>query len=1120
MKKVLIIAITAIFVVMGCVRHTAHPKIEYIQPVERSGYFIADNQPVESLVKGNPLQYTAKRIGLDLDNYELPRAHEGFYRLACRFPIIDYVSNRPLYMKQWAEDTTGLINKYHRENGLEAVNYAIGVLRGAAGFPTVNASYEEKIYDETAKSLSLMNFTPKYQEAFLKLYKTYLVACKINKEAKKNLTEKDKRFFYQNPAYFLAPDGRKMPSLTGNVDTQFRFIEHARLIAYENIFYAAKILADAVQEYVTATKSFKKDDFYVDINNTDETSNFDTPYGSVVISGFGNDIHKEDASLLIDLGGNDTYTNNAGGAYYTPSNIAVCIDHSGADIYSVTNKNYVQGFGFLGVGYLVDMAGDDKYYSGNFSQGAGIMGVGAIWDLSGNDVYDGNAFCQGAGMFGLGMLMDSAGNDSYDASTNAQGSATTLGLGILSDLEGDDRYQIALNPAKDNLGAELAGFGQGGALSFRSWPFIKKLTAYGGVGILTDAEGDDNYKAGGVYTQGGSYIMSLGVSMDYNGNDHYTGTTGLGSCVHISNAICIDKNGNDTYETGWGSGGVSGDRSNAMFIDYSGDDVYYNTNGAASFGTARKPFAFALFLDYLGQDKYLYKPIDKGYQFGCFGEVLPDTTASSWPFAISLDLNGNDNYQVENRRNNSERFSFGHGIHLDTEWAGGDIIGAIQNPLELYGDFALPRSVKNTPYYSDIKLLQNPDVFIRFQAIGRIINYGVNVIPCLVDSIKDSTHRQFNRDIMECIHYYLTQNRVTGKESLYLVPLLKAQDEEVRILMAHNLGLWEFRNCEYALIETMKKDKSGQVRRFALAGLLNLQSTKVIPLLRKLAITDPSDDVRRLSVTYLGMIDKTNSLDVILRVLDNDPIPAVQIAATESFGNFYDERALAPLRKAAQSDDVYLRRAAAKGLAALYQVDAIGILIDSLSFPSLDTTENYGVNLINLIAAYAGFDFPKDKRYDQAQWKEWYQANKDKIDIRKNVDSLRDLSELTASVANAPAETRIQRYEEFLAKYTDNKPVKEVLGNLLNQVAWDMVTSGKTSPVYNPAKGLQYARRAVELIPAPAIIDTLIEAYYANGNIDKAIEICREELAKTPDEKMFKDRLEKYLKEKGENKPR
>jgi hypothetical protein len=77
-----------------------------------------------------------------------------------------------------------------------------------------------------------------------------------------------------------------------------------------------------------------------------------------------------------------------------------------------------------------------------------------------------------------------------------------------------------------------------------------------------------------------------------------------------------------------------------------------------------------------------------------------------------------------------------------------------------------------------------------------------------------------------------------------------------------------------------------------------------------------------------------------------------------------------------------------------------------------------------------------------------------------------------------------------------------------------MVTADKKTPSYNPEKGLKYAIRAVELNPLAMIVDTLVEALYVNGQLDKAIEICRNELKKTPNEAMFKNRLEQYLKER------
>ena len=1121
MKKILITLSLLTAALAGCLSSELPDKPvkpATVQPVEVPSYFVRDGAPIKREVIGNPLRYAAKRIDFDIDNFEFPRANEAGYRLACRFPIIEYVSNRPLYMKQWAEDTTELINTQHRENGLKAILYGLGILRGTNNYPPVNLTYDKAALLKMEEQLAQSNFTEKYRQIVLKLYENYLLACKLTAEGRKNLTEEGLNFFFANPGYYIAPDGKKMPDVTGNTDSHFQFIERARQVHYEYIFLAAKILAEAVSDYANITKSFKPEDFFIDSAKARETFKFDTSNGPIIIAGTGSDTHTEDSPFLIDLGGDDIYTNNAGGSYYTKKGIALCIDHSGNDYYNGSGKNYAQGFGFLGVGYLADLAGNDKYYAKHFCQGAGIIGVGAIWDTGGDDVYDANAFCQGAGMFGLGVLLDTAGEDLYDCSILGQGAATTLGLGLLSDLEGNDRYQLGLNPSKDHLNTQIAGrdivggYGQGGALSFRTWPPVKKLTPYGGVGILADYQGNDRYKTNGWCDQGSSYMLSLGVLVDFHGDDYYSNRQGGSSAIHLTNAILIDKKGNDIYEGGWACFGASGDCSNAIFIDYEGNDTYGTKDVTASYGAARKSSTLALFIDYKGQDKYLCKEkSDNAAEYNCFGGVLA-TLGGSWPSAICLDLDGNDNYIVKQRENDSERFNFGHGIHLDTEWKDGDVIGKIQNPLEPYRDIPLTQS----PYYDDIKLLQNPDVFVRFQAVGRISRSDVAALPHLVGAIRDSSHRQFNRDVMECIHYYLTNNKVTEKEAVYLLPLLKAPDEEVRITMAHNLGLWGFKNCEDALIETLKTDQSGQVRRFSISALLNLKSLKAMPLVQKLALTDSDEDVRRLSVTFLGIIDKANSIEVILNALDTDPSPAVQIAAAEAFTNFRDDRALEPLRKATKSEDFYLKRAAAKGLATLYQIDAIEILIDSLSFYSLDTVDNYGNNLINYIAAYAGFDFPEAERYDQARWKEWYRQNKDKIDIKENVDSYMDFLKLSSSIQNVSVEMQIQQYEEFLAKHPNHKSAKGTLGNLLNQVAWDMVMADKNTPAYNPEKGLSYALRAVELHPIPMIIDTLVEAYYANGKIDLAIELCREELKKNPDEKMFKDRLEKYLKEKSQ----
>jgi tetratricopeptide (TPR) repeat protein len=1094
-----------------------------VTPYESTAFFVGDAKPMKARVAGNPLDYAGQRIGLDVRNVELPRAWEGNYRLACRFPIIDYVSNRPLYMKQWSEDNCELITREHRASAMGAVRSALELLRNTPW-------YFKGFFDADAQALSDFRnavrsspFSSRYQQALASLYETLLTASNLAHRARRSLTQEDLAFFRSNPGYFLAPDGEKMTDLTGNVDSHFEFIEHARRVGYHDLFSAAALCSDAVQAYVAATKEFQPRDFFAEDSSEVGSWRFDGPLGPLVISGTGNDTLRRDVAILIDLGGDDVYLNNAGGCRSGDFGVALCLDHSGNDHYLAPDERYVQGFGFLGTGMLVDLAGDDEYVAGDFSQGAGIVGVGTIWDAQGDDRFTAQTFCQGAGMFGLGVLLDDSGEDFYDCASLGQGAATTLGLGLLSDLAGDDRYHLSIGGGKDALSG-LPGYGQGGALSFRHYPWDRKLTAYGGVGMLVDAEGNDRYRTKGWCDQGGSYIMSLGVLYDADGNDHYTAGTGQGSGIHVTNAILIDENGDDIYEGGFRTGGSGGDRSPGFLIDYHGDDVY--RSNTSSYGTGVKPFSYSLFIDYEGNDTYVCaRPKDKVVfnDWESFGGVWPESEPNLWPYAICLDLQGTDNYQLRHHTNNSERHSFGHGIHLDLEWSGGDVIGRVEAPYPPYPDPArkespipLPKAVETSPFGKDVKQLLLPDTFVRFQAVGRIVAAGVHALPVLVDAIVDSPRREFNRDVLECVHYYLVQDKVTSSETRELARLLKARDEEVRIIIADDLGNWKLAGAEDELVRAAQTDPSAQVRRFALRSLSRLQSRKALPIARSLALKDTSEDVRRVATALLGKVkDDVDPTPLLIQILKRDPGSSVRVTAAGGLGELRDPRAIGPLREAAKSYDVYVQRAAGRALAELNQVEGIGILIESLSFPSIDAFFNYDKNVPNYVAAYSNHDFPESERYDQERWRAWFRENRDKIDIKGSVEAYRALSAQEESLRTASPETQITIYEDLHRTYPDYVRIRKALATKLNEVAWGMVTAPAASPERNLSEGLKHARRAVELEPEANYYDTLIEAYMANGQPDEALAVCREALRRYPGEKMLQDRMKACEKAKS-----
>ena len=84
----------------------------------------------------------------------------------------------------------------------------------------------------------------------------------------------------------------------------------------------------------------------------------------------------------------------------------------------------------------------------------------------------------------------------------------------------------------------------------------------------------------------------------------------------------------------------------------------------------------------------------------------------------------------------------------------------------------------------------------------------------------------------------------------------------------------------------------------------------------------------------------------------------------------------------------------------------------------------------------------------------------------------------------------------------------------LNSVAWAYATSPDPA-IRNPAAALEYARKAVSLgkdHPDPNHLDTLAEAYYANGQHEDAVKTEQQAIALAPseDRTVFQKNLERY----------
>ena len=284
-----------------------------------------------------------------------------------------------------------------------------------------------------------------------------------------------------------------------------------------------------------------------------ETTRIDAAVGTIIIGSRGDDVHElapatdGAISVVIDLGGNDTYTG---------SNVAL-----------------------RGFSAIVDFAGDDRYELSGPGLGAAIGGAALVLDFAGNDRYRTRHLGEGAAAFGIGALIDLGGDDEYDLDAWGQGFGLAGGLGLLWDAAGNDRYS-ARGPADAfNRGGGLSG-AQGVAMGPRT------LLA-GGIGILRDDAGNDSYVAE-MFAQGTGYYYGLGLLWDRAGDDRYRAIRyAQGNGVHQAVGVLRDDAGNDRYDLSVGVGqGMGLDLALGVLVDAAGDDDYRAASLAQATGTA------------------------------------------------------------------------------------------------------------------------------------------------------------------------------------------------------------------------------------------------------------------------------------------------------------------------------------------------------------------------------------------------------------------------------------------------------------------------------------------------------------------------------------------------------
>jgi len=233
--------------------------------------------------------------------------------------------------------------------------------------------------------------------------------------------------------------------------------------------------------------------------------------------------------LLADLAGHDHYSMEVAGQGCGLFGVGMLVDGGGNDTYRLHGDG--QGYGGVGgVGSLVDVAGDDVYraepdaknvargdYHGgneiNYAYAQGV-GIGRRGDLS-----DGHSWAGGTG-----TLIDLAGSDRYESGNWSLGCSYWYGIGLFYDGAGDDHYRsCAWSLASGAHFGVSAFFDEGGDDHYEGYRNASQNLAFGHdyvIALFVDRAGNDVYEVKGS-ALGYAQRMSQAFFLDLGGKDTY-----------------------------------------------------------------------------------------------------------------------------------------------------------------------------------------------------------------------------------------------------------------------------------------------------------------------------------------------------------------------------------------------------------------------------------------------------------------------------------------------------------------------------------------------------------------------------------------------------------------------
>lgn len=298
-------------------------------------------------------------------------------------------------------------------------------------------------------------------------------------------------------------------------------------------------------------------------------------------------------SVVIDLAGNDTYHATPLGLATGRLGVGLLIDRAGDDVYHLAPGS--GGTGFAGLGILFDRAGHDQYLGTRFTQGAAAGGLGLLLDADGQDVYNSFGYAIGfGGPLGVGAVVDVAGDDRYQCGEHYPSDYNAADAPDAA--SGDPRFQY------DCFGL---GTGAGKRMFTKDAEQLAYGLA-GGWGILLDLAGNDRYRSSNFSQGAGYFFgMGLKLDLDGN-DEHVAARYGHAAGAHHAVGLFVDAAGHDTYTSTGPvyNAGTAWDRSVMLAIDAGSGNDRYDFARSSGLGIADH-HAWSLFIEEGGKDRYL-----------------------------------------------------------------------------------------------------------------------------------------------------------------------------------------------------------------------------------------------------------------------------------------------------------------------------------------------------------------------------------------------------------------------------------------------------------------------------------------------------------------------------------